>query len=326
MITTIPIRITGDIWYNPQEFNSELEKLALEQYVLIDVNSEGPALGPFGIYEILEKHAHYYIFTRWSNPVEIVPYGRVACSEQSHFFKLSWRYWVNEIPNVLADKTFGLFVGRNSVSRNCIMYDANHLWPGKFLLSKMSTHTDDIWEERVSSVVSIDNLNNWANATQQEKIKQWWSKSPVSSLDKKHVRDQYGIPEINAANCALSLLSYYNQFNFELVCESYTLGTTFFPTEKTIRPIVGSKPFLVYGPSNFLKNLQNLGFKTFSGIWNEQYDSYEGPERWKAMKPIVNMICNWDANTKQAVLTQCLSITRHNRNRLQEMFDDNKRI
>ncbi len=90
--------------------------------------------------------------------------------------------------------------------------------------------------------------------------------------------------------------------------------------------MIGSKPFLVYGPQNYLKNLQNLGFKTFSSIWNEQYDCYEGADRWKAMKPIIDMICQWDDKTKQSVLTQCLSITKHNRNRLQEIIDDNKRI
>jgi hypothetical protein len=326
MITTIPLRITGDTWYNPQEFREALEK-SNSEYVLIDVNSEGPALSPFGVYEILAKYDSKYIFTKWSNPNEQIPYGRVACSEQSHFFKLSWRYWIEEIPNKIANRVFGIFIGRNSIARNCILYDVHQRWHDYFLISKMKTHTGDYWEENLPvDVVKIDDLMNWGSSVRCEKIKSWWDTCDIPSIDNKHVWDQYGVPEVNAANCALSLLSHYHQFNFELVCETYTLGNTFFPTEKTIRPMIGNKPFLIYGPRHFLKNMQNLGFKTFSGIWNEQYDEHEGATRWQMMQPIINMICNWDSNTRSNVLMQCSKITAHNRSRLKEIIDDNKRI
>jgi len=325
MITTIPLRISGDSWHDPHEFRAELEKLHPEQYVLIDVNSEGPALTPFGIYDILSKYSCNYIFTRWSNPVETMPYGRAACSELSHFFKLSAGYWINEIPNSPADRVLGLFVGRNSIARNYIIYDVYHSWQDKWLLSKMSSRDNNYWNT-YSNQISVDSLENWADKNQQDNIKQWWSTNPITSIDSKTVGDQYHVPEVSAADCALSLLTHYTKFNVELVCETYTVGDTFFPTEKTIRPIVGNKPFLVYGPKHYLRNLQTLGFKTFSSIWNEQYDSYEGPARWQAMRPVIDMICKWDKLTLQAVLTQCLAITRHNRNRLKEIINDSKRV
>jgi len=327
MITTITLRINGDIWANPQEFQAELEKLQPGQYVLIDVNSEGPALAPFGIYNILSKYSYNYIFTKWSNPLEPMPYGRVACSELSHFFRMSRGYWIDELPNLLAKRPFGLFVGRNSISRNCIMYDVHDRWRKRFLISKMRTHLNDHWGDRLPhEVVKIDNLTRWGDHYRCAKIKEWWSSCPVSSIDDKHVWDQYQMPEISAANCISSLLSHYNQFNFELVCETYIYGKTFFPTEKTVRPIMGNKPFLVHGPKYFLRNLQNLGFKTFSGVWNEQYDNYEGPERWKKMQSLIDMICSWDNETRSNVLIQCSKITAHNRNRLKEIVNDNKRI
>lgn len=327
MITTIPLRITGDTWWNPGDFRAELEKLQPGQYVLIDVNSEGPALTPFGIYEILAEYSFNYIFVRWANNVESMPYGREGGSKLSHFFGMSQRYWADEIPNSLAKRPFGLFVGRNSVSRNCIMYDVYDRWRKRFLMSKMETHLNDHWCERIPhEIVRLDNLNNWGDSQRCAKIKAWWESCPIVSIDNKHVWDQYREPEIAAAECVLSLLSHYNQFNFELVCETYTLGSTFFPTEKTVRPIVGNKPFLIHGPRHFLRNLQNLGFKTFGSIWNEQYDEYEGPQRWQMMQPIIDMICNWDNQTRRNVLVQCASITQHNRNRLKEIVDDNKRI
>lgn len=321
---TIPIQVSGDTWYNPQEFCAKLEKLPPNRYVLLDVNSEGPALVPFGIYDILSKYSHNYIFTKWSNPIESMPYGRVACSEVSHFFKLSHRYWVDLMTNLPAKHAIGLFVGRGTVARNYIIYDAYHSWPGKFLLSKMHSQ-ENVWYKK-DNRISVDSLELWADPAQQEKIKQWWATNPIPSLDNKTVSDQYHIPEVSSAECALSLMSHYEKFNVELVCETYTIGDTFFPTEKTVRPIVGNKPFLVYGPRHFLRNLQNLGFKTFSSIWNEQYDEHEGPKRWQALKPIINMICNWDNETRSNVLVQCSKITAHNRNRLKEIVNDNKRI
>lgn len=43
-------------------------------------------------------------------------------------------------------------------------------------------------------------------------------------------------------------------------------------TEKTYKAIAAQKPFLIYGPPNALKVLQNEGFKTFHPFINEEYD------------------------------------------------------
>lgn len=323
-LVEIPIRITGETWYNAQEFRETIAKLSSGNHVLIDVNSEGPSLGIFGVYDILRHgNDNNYMFSRWSNPVEPGPYARVMCNSISHFFKLSKHYWIDNIKNAMAPYVFGLFVGRHSSARNYIMWDAYHRWGNKFLMSKMYSDNYNMWEDDLpSTILKKDPLDHWASGDTEQALRAWWNTNPIPSIDDKKVVDQYSHPELSAASCATSLLLHYDKFNFELVCESYTRGITFFPTEKTIRAIMGNKPFLVYGPSNFLKNLQNLGFKTFSGIWNEHYDAFEGPRRWSAMKPIIDMICNWDVTTTKNVLTQCDKITMHNRNRLQELIND----
>lgn len=322
---TIPLRITGETWYNRQDFLAAVSRVQPNDYVLIDVNSEGPSLGLFGIFEILARyHETNFIFIKWSNSLEPGIYPVVRFSEISHFFKLSRHYWIDEVPNKFAPNVFGLFIGRNTSARNYIMWDVHKRWKDKFLLSKMSSRTNNMWEEDIpNGAIKKDPLESWIkDASQRQQFKDWWANNHIPSIDNKSVRDQYHHPEQSAADCVLSLLSYYDQFNFELVCESYTRGTTFFPTEKTIRAIMGNKPFLVYGPVDYLKNLHKLGFKTFSGIWNEQYDLYEGPGRWNTMLSIIDMICRWDQPTRQNVLTQCASITQHNRNRLLELIND----
>lgn len=325
MSTILTLEIVGEIWHNRNDFEQQLALLPRGQDIIIDVNSEGPALEPYGVFEILAKYPHNYSFTKWSNPIEPSPYPRFKCSETSHFFRLSWRYWTDEVENAPAKNTFGFFIARNSVPRNYILHDVVHSWPDQFLLSKMKTTVKDIWGENYpSESVILDKFSDWANDEQQKNIKSWWALDSIPSLDDLHISDYYRTPETSTANCALSLLSFYNQFNIELISETYTHGTTFFPTEKTVRPIVGNKPFLVYGPKHFLKNLKELGFKTFDQWWDESYDDCQGPERWHAMRSVVDKICKWNDTEKQEVLDQCAPVTQHNRTRLRELINDYK--
>lgn len=325
MSTILTLEIVGEFWHNKDALRSELAALPAGSNVTIDVNSEGPALGIYGVLELLDEFPHNYSFTRWSNPIEEVKYPRVDCSERSHFFTMSWRYWIDELENVPVDKIFGLFVGRHSIARNCIMYDVCHSWPDQFLISKMGLYVNDPWNENYNSgVISIEKLDQWASTRHGANIKHWTKTHQLQSLDNLHVRDYYKIPEISSAECALSLLSFYNQFNIELVCETYTQGVTFFPTEKTVRPIVGNKPFLVYGPIDYLKNMQDLGFQTFAHLWNEDYDQYEGFARWQKMKTVIDTISKLDKQARADILKQCESITRHNRTRLREIINDYK--
>jgi len=85
-------------------------------------------------------------------------------------------------------------------------------------------------------------------------------------------------------------LEHYDQFVTELVAETYTIGNTFFPTEKTLRPVMAARPILVYGPKYFLSRLRDLGFETYSTCWDESYDELEGPARWQAIKKLILQI------------------------------------
>ena len=100
------------------------------------------------------------------------------------------------------------------------------------------------------------------------------------------------------------------------MAESYTRGITFFPTEKTVRPLMAAKPFLVYGPKNYLENLHKLGFKTYQSLWDESYDCYEGPARWNAMKLVINSIMTLYSEDRLSILQQAQKIAEYNRKHL----------
>jgi hypothetical protein len=154
----------------------------------------------------------------------------------------------------------------------------------------------------------------------------WLEQCPVTSIDNHSVQDQFAVPEVSSGNMARSLLRHYHQFNTELVCETYTLGETFFPTEKTVRPMVGNKPFVVYGPANFLNNLRQRGFETFHDVWDESYDQYEGPQRWHAIQRLIEHIVSMSDSEWSQILEQCQEKTVHNRNLVRKMIRDLKGI
>jgi len=184
------------------------------------------------------------------------------------------------------------------------LYDLWHNHQDQCLFSLMKTRAPDPWIQPSLGF----NLENWQEWMTQDKFKKfclWFDNCPVDSLDDHSVRDQYD----NNQNTNLDLLNFYDQFEIELVAETYTRGNTFFPTEKTVRPIMAAKPFIVYGPRNFLSRLRDLGFQTYGNCWDESYDQYEGPERWTKIQQLLGT--NLTADQK---------IAEHNRKHLQSMI------
>jgi hypothetical protein len=86
------------------------------------------------------------------------------------------------------------------------------------------------------------------------------------------------------------LTNFYKDILIDVVAESHVLGDTFFPTEKTTRPMWLKKPFIVFGSKNYLEYLRQMGFRTFSDFWNEEYDGYEGPDRFKKILELLDTL------------------------------------
>jgi hypothetical protein len=323
---TIPIQVSGDIWNNRDTAKQLLDQTQPGQSIMLDLCSEGPSLKKLGVTDLISNYDLDVWVTRWSNGIESVPYKRNYCNSHSHFFPMSWHYWVDEIENTSpTDSRFGLFQGRGCPSRNRILYDTFHKWPGKFLVSKMSSLHGDNWGMKLSPHAShCENVNDWFDDAEQAVA--WLGTAPVCSIDNHVIQDQYRVPEISSGDMARSLFQYYPMFNIELVCETYTLGDTFFPTEKTIRPIVGNKPFIVYGPVNYLNNLKKDNFQTFSDLWDESYDQLEGVARWSAISKLIDTLANLPDAQWQEIINQAANITRHNRSIVRKKIRDFKGV
>jgi hypothetical protein len=76
-------------------------------------------------------------------------------------------------------------------------------------------------------------------------------------------------------------LNIWRQTAYSVVAETqYDNELTFF-SEKTFKPMLARRLFIMFAGQYYLKNLRSLGFKTFDGIIDETYDTVADPYiRW----------------------------------------------
>lgn len=281
---TIPVRVCGDYWANRQEVETALNSAPLDQQIILDFCSEGPSMQGLGITQVLSNHCrstgrNHQTITVKNNPntIEITPYNNITPGP-SHFFNMSQHYWTDAVSKTPTAKRFAYFMGRRTYTRGRMLYDLFKEFPNQVLFSVMKT-VNPQWSESAAG---------WFAESELTEFLTWFDQANLGSLDSHWVRDQFG----PGATTNQDLLKFYNQFEIEIVAETYCVGTTFFPTEKTIRPIMAARPFLIQGPKNFLTNLRFMGFKTYSDYWDESYDKLEGPARWQSILATLKTIQN----------------------------------
>jgi hypothetical protein len=87
----------------------------------------------------------------------------------------------------------------------------------------------------------------------------------------------------------------YNQTAYSIVAETHADNRYSFFTEKTFRPMLARRLFVVFSGWQYLKNLRKLGFQTFDNVIDESYDQiYNDEERWAAAFEQVTRLCNMD--------------------------------
>lgn len=322
---TIVIGLFGDYWLNAAEVEQQIRDTPLEETIDLDFQAEGVSVVASGICDCLQRicsdtgrNPKTLRLINNPNMLEQLPFenvnttnhAKVTFSNQkfrSHFLSgdLVRSYW-REPPQVNTDaRLFGLFIGRRTVARDMILRQCLEK-SDKFLFSMMSSPIG------ISTYDELD-LKEWSPDEDISAFRCWRQSLKIPSLDGAKITDQYRrfVPE---PRTNASILDFYDRFHVEIVPETYTRGDTFFPTEKTARPIMAGKPILVYGPKNFLARLKDLyGYQTYGDHWDESYDQLEGPARWQAM---------W--NTMQDIFPESMTnevraIAQHNRDILEKM-------
>lgn len=276
---TIPVTVTGDHWLNPEQVKTSLVSSNPQESLVLDICAEGPSLWRLGVIDMVLTHCEQarrdpstvYI-SRWSNPVESIPFQRTHRSDVSHFYWISGRYCPTAPITCEQGKLWGFFMGRPTVPRLLLLKTLAS--EGQALLSRM---LGGLLPGRQGIDLDLQEFGDPAD------LIAWYQDCGIGSLDGATIRDQYN-PEKNTNK---ALLDFYDRFHVELVVESYLYGETFFPTEKTVRPLSAGKPFVVMGPRHFLRRLKDQGFRTWGDLWDESYDQLEGRPRLAAIQQLI---------------------------------------
>lgn len=106
----------------------------------------------------------------------------------------------------------------------------------------------------------------------------------------------------------------YNRTAYSLVCETDYSNDSVFVTEKTIKPMLARRLFVLLGNRYALAYLHDMGFRTFGHIIDESYDAMEPvQERHQAALEQMQWLCQQD---QHHILSQAREVIDHNFNLL----------
>jgi hypothetical protein len=109
---------------------------------------------------------------------------------------------------------------------------------------------------------------------------------------------------------AILPIQVYNRTAYSIVTETGLDNRYSFFTEKTAKPMMARRLFVMFSGYKFLQNLQNLGFQTFDMVIDESYDLiYNNNDRWSAAFEQVQRLCKMD---QQEVFAKIAPAVEHN--------------
>lgn len=109
-------------------------------------------------------------------------------------------------------------------------------------------------------------------------------------------------------------MQYIQQSFVNIVTE--TTFTVQYPyiSEKSIKPMLCYRPFVLLGAPGCLKQLKSFGFKTFNDWWDESYDQIEDhTERFEKVYSIIQTLLQTDHKDLRAMLKEMGKVLTHNR-------------
>jgi hypothetical protein len=116
----------------------------------------------------------------------------------------------------------------------------------------------------------------------------------------------------------------YNSTDIEVVLETLFDDTRLHLTEKSLRPIACTQPFILVATHGSLEYLRSYGFKTFDTVWDESYDQITDPqERMQCIVSVMKEIASWPTDIRKLKMHTAKQIAEYNQRRFysQEFFD-----
>lgn len=269
---------TNDKLWNFQELISYLVKNQ-RQPISLKINPEAICLETLGIYKILDNFEFAKVDIYTENQLE-------KHSKYNIIVDLHNR-WLAHQPDIHSElhewtgaKTFLSFYHRPTASR-------------LGFASYMYTHHRDASSIHFSYDTDLDRIQLYEfdklSALRLESIKDVANMLPHMPL---YAYDNHDVDEVMSwydysRDPGITL---YRDIFIDIVSEAHVIGNTFYPTEKIARPIWLKKPFIVFASRDYLCYLRQMGFKTFNDFWSEDYDGYEGRDRFDRIIKLIETL------------------------------------
>lgn len=106
-------------------------------------------------------------------------------------------------------------------------------------------------------------------------------------------------------------ISIYNQTAYSVVAETNYDNHYSFYTEKIVKPILAERLFVVFSGQYYLRNLRQLGFRTFDGVIDETYDTVE--DNKLRFQLACEQMRNLFTMPQEKILAEIQPITEHNK-------------
>jgi len=104
----------------------------------------------------------------------------------------------------------------------------------------------------------------------------------------------------------------YNNTCYSIITETSITSDYVFLTEKTAKPLVAKRLFVMFAGPGYLAHLRRLGFQTFSDVIDESYDlEPDNTTRWQMAFDQVEYLCS---RPQQMILEKIRPVLEHNYN------------
>lgn len=185
------------------------------------------------------------------------------------------------------------------------------------LLGQPKLHRSFIYNKiinlKLTNQVVMTYLQDFNKTLQQQDTTGWQWEMPGLNLPNLEFKWTVTPVKYYGHNMSLSQVipfDIYNQTAYSIVAETKFDNYYTFYTEKTVKPILAKRLFIVFAGQYHLSNLRKLGFKTFNGIIDESYDNVEDQTlRFNlAMEQVQYLICQ----PQDQIFREIESIVLHN--------------
>lgn len=270
--------------------------------ILIDTNEEGCCAESIGLYQLLDLFSFRSVTINTNNILETHPKHFITGNKFFKFFDISnINYTKYHMWN--GNNIFGAFYNRpvwHRIGLAAELYEYNTLL--NFRANPYDEDNRGLFELQKLFEISPDSTRKFLNL--------------INNFPKQiESTDGYTVGATTQQHTD-QLCQFYPNVLIDIVAETFIKGNTFFVTEKTVRPMLLKKPFIIMGPKNFMIYLRQMGFRTFYEYWDEDYDGYEGKEKYLRILKVIKTIATKSPDELSTMYDAMQDILEHNYNLL----------